>query len=77
MSKAEELFAAAFSKPRDARSAEYKQGVLDTLKMRLHETNGLAGKAIYRMGTAAADAYYAGCDEGHRIARDHLNPEAA
>lgn len=25
-----------------------------------------------RAGTAQADAYFAGCDEGHRLAREYL-----
>lgn len=38
-STAQELFDAAFAKPRDTRSAEYKQGVLDVLRHRLCEPN--------------------------------------
>lgn len=39
MSKAREIFDAAFSKPRDPRSDEYRHGVLDVMKYRLGEAN--------------------------------------
>ena len=64
----QELYAKAFTGPRDPRSAEYKAGVRAALFFRL------AGKAIprpYAMGTVQADAYYADIDEGHRIFRDY------
>ena len=73
MSKAYEIFEAAFSKPRDPRSDEYRQGVIDILKFRLRETNKSFVSAQYRLGTAQADAYFAGCDEGHRLAREYLD----
>jgi hypothetical protein len=72
MSKAQEIFNAAFATPRDPRSAEYKQGVLDVLKYRLGEANVVGWKMRYTLGTAQADAYFAGCDEGHRRAREYL-----
>jgi hypothetical protein len=75
MSKAYEIFDAAFSKPRDPRSAEYRHGVIDILKFRLRETNEATGKRQYRLGTAQADAYFAGCDEGHRLARGYLDEQ--
>jgi len=67
-----EIFDAAFAKPRDPRSSEYKQGVMDVLKFRLGEANEVFGKKRYLLGTVQADAYFAGCDEGHRLAREHL-----
>lgn len=76
MSKAYELFDAAFSKPRDPRSDEYRHGVIDTLKFRLREANEAFGKHQYRLGTAQADAYFAGCDEGHRLAREYIEEQA-
>lgn len=77
MSKAREIFDAAFSKPRDPRSDEYRHGVLDVMKYRLGEANEAFGKKQYVLGTAQADAYFAGCDEGHRIAREHLEKQSA
>lgn len=70
MSKARELFEAAFSVPRDVRSPEYKAGVLDVLRFRLSETGSV--RCPYQAGTAQADAYWSGCDEGHRRAREYL-----
>lgn len=67
MSKAMEIFEAAFSTSRAARSEEYKAGVLAALRFRLQEADGVP--CGYEMGTASADAYFAGCDEGHRLAR--------
>ena len=72
MSKAYEIFDEAFSKPRDPRSDEYRHGVIDILKFRLREANEVFGKHQYKLGTAQADAYFAGCDEGHRLAREYL-----
>ncbi len=72
MSKAYEIFDEAFSKPRDPRSDEYRHGVIYILKFRLREANEVFGKHQYKLGTAQADAYFAGCDEGHRLAREYL-----
>lgn len=70
MSKATEIFEAAFSTPRDKRSEEYKAGVLAALRFRLQEADGIP--CGYETGTASADAYFAGCDEGHRLVREHF-----
>lgn len=51
MSKAYEIFDAAFSKPRDPRSDEYRHGVIDILKCHLGEANEAFGKHQYRLGT--------------------------
>lgn len=77
MSKAYEIFDEAFSKPRDPRSDEYRHGVIDILKFRLGEANEAFGKPKYKLGTAQADAYFAGCDEGHRMAREYLEKVGA
>jgi len=77
MSKAYEIFDAAFAKPRDQRSDEYRHGVIDILKYRLGEANKVFGKKQYVLGTARADAYFAGCDEGHRLAREYLEKVGA
>lgn len=67
MTTVDELMTQAFSVPRDPRSAEYKAGVRAVLDYRLH---GKQMSLPFRIGTAAADAYFAGTDEGHRIWRD-------
>ena len=72
MSKAYEIFDAAFLKPRAPRSDEYRRGVIDALRFRLSEENSAIWKNQYKLGTSQADAYFAGCDEGHRLARDYL-----
>lgn len=72
MSKAQDIYSAAFSKPRDPRSAEYKKGVLDVLRFRFGESQRV--RCAYRAGTAQADAYFSGCDEGHRLAGAYLEP---
>lgn len=58
-----EIYDEAFDVPRDPRSDEYKQGVIAALSFRI------TGQKIphpYALGTAQADAFYAGIDEGHR-----------
>lgn len=69
---AQELYE-KFAVARDPRSPEYKQGVLDILKHRLGETQQTPRTVYYQTGTAQADAYWAGCDEGHRLATAHLD----
>lgn len=63
------LMAAAFDQPREPRSAAYKAGVRDLLTRRI---NGLTAPwsrdfVPYPMGTAEADAFLAGHDEGKQI----------
>lgn len=70
MSTAFEIFQEAFSQPREKRSNEYKNGVIDVLRFRLCEVTDV--RCLYVTGTAAADAYFAGCDEGHRRASEFL-----
>lgn len=72
--KAYSIYEKAFSVPRDPRSAEYRHGVLNVLKFRLGEANEIAGKRLFEPGTAQFDAYFAGCNEGHRLARKHAHP---
>lgn len=71
MGRANEIFTAAFDKPRDKRSNEYKLGASDTLKFRCGEIHSV--RCPYEIGTAQADAYFAGCAEGHQL----FNNEAA
>lgn len=67
MATVDELVAQAFSTQRDPRSPEYKAGVRAALNYRL---NGKRISLPFRIGSAAADAYFSGTDEGHRIWRD-------
>jgi len=64
----EQLFNAAFDKPRDPRSAEYKEGVRATLMYRL---TGDRVRCPYAPQLAQSDAWYAGTEEGHLIWRAH------
>lgn len=61
---------AAFAEPRDPRSPEYRAGVLEALKFRLGEIRSMS--CPHRAGTARADAWLAGADEGHRLAREQV-----
>lgn len=72
MSKAKELMDAAFSVAREPRSPEYKAGVLDVLMFRLGEAKTV--KCPFEVGTASADAYFAGGIEGHQIFRVYSGP---
>jgi hypothetical protein len=74
MTTAKQIFDKAFSRPRDRRSDAYKAGVLAILEHRLRE-RGANVFCQYEEGTAEADAYFAGCDEGHRLARDYLDEQ--
>ena len=72
------LYQSAFGGPRTARSHEYKAGVYDALRFR-------AGVEPMRscphpVGTAQADAWYSGVEEGHarwtaHLAADELQQE--
>ncbi|MCI0146659.1 hypothetical protein KNO81_12250 [Paraburkholderia sediminicola] len=68
----DELMRRAFDVPRDPRSAEYKQGVRDTLIFRIE---GDQMVLAYEIGTAQCDAYCAGREEGHRIWRAHQDKQ--
>lgn len=63
--KAEQLYREAFDQPRTARSDAYKVGVKAGIRSKLG-----VEKAIlpYTVGTAEADAWFSGNDEGRRIA---------
>jgi hypothetical protein len=60
----EALMAEAFMPGREARSAEYKEGVRAVLTMRI---DGHQMVVPYTLGTAQCDAYLAGCEEGEAI----------
>ena len=70
MNISEAIFREAFSKPRDPRSNEYKEGVLNALRFKLDMTDSIPHP--YKPGTAQADAYYSGCNEGHHLAREYI-----
>ncbi len=70
MSTAEILFEQAFNVPRDPRSDAYKAGVLDALRYCAGEIESLKSAMLYEMGTAEADAWFAGVIEGKLIWRD-------
>jgi hypothetical protein len=67
MKTAQQILSEAFSYPRDPRSEEYKAGVLEALRFRLGEVERL--RCPYKVGTARADAWFSGVDEGHSRAR--------
>lgn len=66
----EKLMTAAFDRPRDPRSDAYKLGVKEILKCRV---TGVSYRCPYKLGTAEADAFFSGGDEGNRVWRDHLS----
>lgn len=66
---AQEIFDAWFNAPRDPRSPAYKQGVLAGLRKRTGEDASVGSACPYPMGTAAADAWYAGVDEARALYR--------
>lgn len=63
------LMAAAFDRPREPRSDAYKAGVRDMLTFRINSLATPCSMAVapYKLGTAKADAYFAGHDEGRHI----------
>ncbi|HFT8585419.1 TPA: hypothetical protein ACGSTF_004722 [Pseudomonas aeruginosa] len=62
MSNAQALFKTLFDGPRDPRSAEYQAGCLYILRRKL---DGIEKQDCpYRMPSAQADAWLAGCQEG-------------
>lgn len=74
---AQEIFDALFSgsMPREARSTEYRQGVFCALRYRLQEIQRM--QCPYPIGTAQADAWFSGADEGHSAAREWANIQNA
>jgi hypothetical protein len=64
----ERLMKAAFDRPRDPRSDAYKLGVRELLANRVL---GAPFRCPYTLGTAEADAFFAGSDEGRMIWRQH------
>lgn len=70
MTTAQQLFDHAFSGYRTPRSPEYRAGCLYTLQRRLGELSD-KHRCPHAPGTAQADAWFGGCEEGHEIARAH------
>jgi len=64
------LFDQAFPATRTPRSRAYREGVLVALRFRLGELPAI--RCPYAMGSAKADAFRAGIEEGHAIARREL-----
>jgi hypothetical protein len=64
MTIATQLYDKAFHSTRDPRSAAYRAGVLDTLS---HKESGSSLTLPYDTGTAEADAWHGGNQEGHSI----------
>jgi hypothetical protein len=69
-----QLMSAAFDVVRDPRSEAYKLGARELLNCRVH---GLKLVCPYKLGTAEADAYFSGADEGHAIWRRYQETRAA
>ena len=68
------LFARAFPTTRTPGSPAYREGVLVALRYRLGELPAI--RCPYAVGTAEADAFHAGADEGHAIVRRELKEKA-
>lgn len=68
MSKTEAIMQLAFCPGRPARSAAYRAGVRDVLLKRLDGVQDIPFP--YQVGSAEADAYLSGTDEGMRRAKE-------
>lgn len=64
----EDLMREAWAQPRTARSSAYKAGTYDLLCYQLGREDDCLNP--YRLGTAEADAFWAGVDEGWLILRN-------
>lgn len=69
----DDLMRAAFNIARDKRSDAYKLGARELLK---HRAAGIRFVSPFPMGTAEADAFFAGSDEGRMIWTKHLATQA-
>jgi len=65
----ERLMAEAFNRARDPRSDAYQLGARELLNCK---AQGIRLVCPYKMGTAEADAFYSGVDEGNGIWRAYL-----
>lgn len=76
MQCAERLYEEAFSRPRDPRSEEYKAGVKSSIQIVLSCPGGYHEvPSPYPLGTVQADAFFSGCLEGSRIAREWIKEQ--
>jgi hypothetical protein len=64
------LMHTAFNTVRDPRSDAYKLGAKELLK---HRAMGVKFRCPYKLGTAEADAFFSGSDEGRMIWSRHLD----
>lgn len=67
------LFSRAFNTPRDPRSDAYKDGVRAALEARVWGER--IGGCPYMLGSAEADAWFSGLDEGKSIYREWTEVE--
>lgn len=67
------LTRAAFNIPREPRSEAYQHGARELLKQR---ATGVTLVCPFASGTASADAFYAGADEGRFIWTKYLATQA-
>lgn len=79
MSTAQRIYDNAFAADtgRTPRSTAYKQGALAALRHRAGEGPAPCDALPYELGTAAADAWLAGVQEGHAKWRDHMRDKVA
>ncbi len=63
-----EIFSEAFHATRTPRSQAYREGVMAALRYRTGETDRMAC-CPYTVGTAEADAWFSGVEEGHALYR--------
>lgn len=76
MDIAHQLYEKAFTQPRDPRSDAYKRGVRDALQACARQSKTKLGALLpYEMGTAEADAWFAGTEEGKNRWRWHLDEQ--
>lgn len=73
MTTAQDVFENAFVGPRQPRSAAYRAGVLAALEFRFGEVERT--RLPYPVGSAEADAWFSGTDEGHALAREQFEKE--
>lgn len=73
LSLVETLMRAAFERARDPRSEAYKLGASELLKNR---TMGVPYRCPFKAGTAEADAFWSGGDEGRAIWLAHVAGQA-
>jgi hypothetical protein len=71
---ADQICAEYFDNYGPPRSPEYRKGCLDTVRHKLGRT--VKPQCPYSLGSAQADAWFAGCDLGIFLASPAVSPEA-